>query len=171
MREWFGPLITRKAARPERPACLGGRSGRRSIGGTAFQAHLPTSPLMTGPNSSQLSQDVLRVVQTGGLEHRADRIRHAVEDMCGLPADLRGLADRLGSELGDSDVEEHVGARSLQVDDLGVDRFVLVNIGNSFFNLGRTGQAAASSSGWGIQTMAALPTGIARWYQIGGRQA
>ena len=44
-----------------------------------------------------------------------------VEDVQRPPADVVGLADRLGGELRRGDVEESVGARRLQRHDLRID--------------------------------------------------
>ena len=52
-----------------------------------------------------------RLVETRGRQHRAHRVRDVVEQVQRLPADVGGLADRLGGELGRGDVEEYVRAR------------------------------------------------------------
>ncbi len=65
--------------------------------------------------------DALRIFEPGRLHDAADRRRHVVDIVGGLPADFGGLLDGLSRELGRGDVEEHVGARVLELDHLAVD--------------------------------------------------
>src|SRR6185312_13253975 len=65
--------------------------------------------------------DALRVLEAGRLDHAADGRSDVVEDVKRLPLDLIDLLDRLRGEFRGGDVEEYVGARSLQLDDVIVD--------------------------------------------------
>ena len=62
------------------------------------------------------------VVVARGLQHRGDRGRDIGEVAHRLPVEVGDLADRLRGGLGRGLDEHHVGARTLDLDDLAVDR-------------------------------------------------
>ncbi len=64
------------------------------------------------------------IFQSGGLQHRGNTDRGVVQVMPGLPAQGGHLADRLRGELRRRDVDEGVGPRRLQRDNLRVHRRV-----------------------------------------------
>ena len=65
--------------------------------------------------------NVLRILISSRLDHAADRGRHVIEEVQRLPSDLGGFLDRLRGEFRRCDIDEHVGAARLQLDDMAVD--------------------------------------------------
>src|SRR5262249_42096606 len=73
--------------------------------------------------------DALDVLEARGL-HGGDLARDVVQILHRLPADLGRLADRLRRELRNRDIEEDVGARVLELDDLRLDRGIAHLVGH-----------------------------------------
>ena len=66
-------------------------------------------------------EDALRILEAGRLDHRADRVRHAVDEVQRLPADLGRPLDGHDGEFRGRHVEEHVGARRLELRHLRIE--------------------------------------------------
>src|SRR5262249_30029260 len=59
-------------------------------------------------------------LQPGRLQCAANRTRRKIDNDLGFPADLGRLADRLRGEFRRARYEQRLGARALEIDDLGV---------------------------------------------------